>query len=236
MRTKSFWVGLFTVLSASLASAAPITIPPDLAPGSTYFLAFVTAGTHDALSSNIADYDAFVTAEANSDLTLAALGTTWKVIGSTATVDAITHIGVTGPVYNLSGQIVATGSLDMFDGTLVAPIEYNQNGLLQSSYVWTGTLPTGIEDSGLGLGTTFPEDSRIGQSSKIDSQWITEHVENISNNHAFYGISGPLVVTTAVPEPSTISLMLSPAFLLLGTLRRRRNRPAKPPSPRSKVA
>jgi len=92
---KGLLVGLLTMMSASLASADPITIPglplnstlspshQALAPGSSYFLAFVTADTHDALSSDIGVYDAFVTAEADLDPTLAALDTTWKVIGST---------------------------------------------------------------------------------------------------------------------------------------------------------
>ena len=74
------------------------------------------------MSSNIADYDAFVTTEANLDPSLVVLGTTWKAIGSTNPVSAVTHIGVTGPVYNLQGQLVAASSADMFDGTLAAPI------------------------------------------------------------------------------------------------------------------
>ena len=126
MRMKSFWAVLLTMMTASAASAIPVTIPPGLAPGSTYFLAFVTAGTkRAAFSSNIFDYDAFVSGEANSDATLALLSTTWRVIGSTAAVDAIDHIGVTGPVYNLGGQEVGTGSSEMFDGSLMAPINFD---------------------------------------------------------------------------------------------------------------
>jgi hypothetical protein len=65
MSTKSFVVCLSMAMGASvpLANATPITIPSGLAPGSTYFLTFVTADTHDALSSDISTYDAFVTAE-----------------------------------------------------------------------------------------------------------------------------------------------------------------------------
>ena len=53
--------GLFLcfLLSRSPVYGDPITIPAGLAPGSIYYLAFVTAGTTTALSSNITDYNAF---------------------------------------------------------------------------------------------------------------------------------------------------------------------------------
>ena len=44
---------------ATPAQGDPITIPSGLAPGSTYYLAFVTSGTKTTDSSNIDDYDAF---------------------------------------------------------------------------------------------------------------------------------------------------------------------------------
>jgi hypothetical protein len=65
------------------------TIPPGLSPGDQYHLIFLTSGTRDATSSNIADYDAFVTDQANLSPVLAALGTTWRALGSTGTANAI---------------------------------------------------------------------------------------------------------------------------------------------------
>jgi hypothetical protein len=219
--------------SVPLANATPITIPSGLAPGSTYFLTFVTADTHDALSSDISTYDAFVTAEADLDSTLAGLGTTWQVIGSTATVDAITHVAVTAPVYNLSGQVIARGASDMFDGTVEAAIEFSQFGTdLQAGHlrVWTGTDENGAADPSGQLGTAqgmvgFGDQDfawlECGGLSFPDScgqtpfGGITDHAVE---NH-FYGISGPL--TVPVPEASTGSLTLS-VFLLLGGIHRRR--------------
>jgi len=55
--------------------AAPVVIPPGLGPGDTYRLALVTSGVRDGNSSNIADYNAFASAAANSVTELAALGT-----------------------------------------------------------------------------------------------------------------------------------------------------------------
>ena len=57
----------------SSAQAAPIIVPTGLNPGDTYRLVFVTSTGRDGTSSNIADYNAFVTASANSQAALAAL-------------------------------------------------------------------------------------------------------------------------------------------------------------------
>ncbi len=75
-------------LTAFSTLAAPITIPTGLNPGDQYRIAFVTSTIRDATSSNIADYNAFVTAAANKVSELAGLGTGWTAIGSTASIDA----------------------------------------------------------------------------------------------------------------------------------------------------
>ncbi len=76
------------LFSAANVFAAIITLPTSLNLGDEYRLAFVTSGTRDATSSDIADYNTFVTNAANAVPALASLGTTWTAIGSTATVDA----------------------------------------------------------------------------------------------------------------------------------------------------
>lgn len=213
------------VTAAPIAQASPITTPSGLNPGDTYHLAFVTAGTRDATSSNIADYDSFVTTEANLDPSLAALGTTWKAIGSTETVSAVNHIGVTGPVYNLQGQLVAASSADMFDGTLAAPIQFDQHGSLTIRFVWTGSTLSGTSNPPLALGDNSAE---LGESDSTDFRWIAvTNLQTFNGIHeSMYGISGPLLASAAapdpaaVPEPGTISLMLGPLLLLRRTYRR----------------
>ena len=74
--------------TASQSLAQVTTVPPGLNPGDQYRLAFVTSTTRDATSTDIADYNTFVLGVANSSAALAALSTTWKAIGSTATADA----------------------------------------------------------------------------------------------------------------------------------------------------
>ncbi len=118
--------GLTLVLALLLSATAYSSItlvPTDLNPGDTYHLAFVTSTTRDATSSNIADYDAFRqprTGRAGGGLE----NISWKVTGSTATVNAIDHIGVLGPVYRLDNPRIANDETDLFDGTLAAPPTY----------------------------------------------------------------------------------------------------------------
>lgn len=228
MRAVACCVGLL-MMRATVATATPITIPPSLAPGSTYFLAFVTAGSRDATSSNIADYDAFVTTEALMDPALAALSTSWKVIGSTATVDAITHIAVTGPVYRLDGVKIASGSADMFDGDIDAPLSFDQHGIQDAGLVWTGSNRNGLRNIGNSLGANGLSVNTVSGSAAVaDFEWIERTSDPQASSRKFYGVSGPLEVPQAVPEPGTISLMLGPALALIARHRRRRARPATP--------
>ncbi|MBI1930195.1 hypothetical protein HYR99_38835 [Candidatus Poribacteria bacterium] len=85
--------GLSLVIALFCATAYSITlVPTDLFPGDTYHLAFVSHHALDANSSHIASYDAFVQVSA-TDAGGGLESISWKVIGSTATVSAITHIG-----------------------------------------------------------------------------------------------------------------------------------------------
>jgi hypothetical protein len=80
------FVSLAILGAASTSIAVPITVPTGLSPGDEYRLVFVTSTTRNATSSNIADYNLFVTGVANTIPELLALGTTWSATGSTRTV------------------------------------------------------------------------------------------------------------------------------------------------------
>jgi hypothetical protein len=211
--------GALLAMSPASAAAVPITVPPGLAPGSTYFLAFVTANGTDALSTDITTYDAFVTAEANLSPELAALATTWRVIGSTAAVDAVTHVAITGPVFGLDGVQIATGAADLFDGSIASPVNVNQFGAgTPFAIVWTGSLANGTSFiPAEALGGILPG---IGVNTVSNSAWLQAGIFPPAEIHLLYAVSGPLIVPeTPVPEPATLMLMIGPAFAFL---RRRR--------------
>jgi hypothetical protein len=86
-------VALATLATAGAAQAALVVVPTGLAPGDQYRLVFVTDGTRDATSTDINDYNTFVTNQVTGSalanaLSGAGLTTTWKAIGSTSATSA----------------------------------------------------------------------------------------------------------------------------------------------------
>ena len=74
--------------------------PAGLAPGDQFRFAFLTDGTTNALLSDISTYDSFVQTQAGG-ATYHGGTVNWLVIGSTASVNAIDHIGQSDtPVYS----------------------------------------------------------------------------------------------------------------------------------------
>jgi hypothetical protein len=221
---------------ASRSDASLITVPVGLAPGSEYRLVFVTDGTYAAASSDIADYNNEVNTEANSVGALAALGTTWLDIGSTASVTALDNIGPSPgvPLYNLDGELVANTvnyiagmGAPLFNGGslyYLNTIDFDENGNLDETYVWTGTLASGVPfiDTGSGndvcdaLGCSpYPT---VGYSGCTGACWTQDTGASPDTLYSLYGISGILTVPASTPEPPTaVMLCLSVAVLLFAT-------------------
>jgi hypothetical protein len=198
------------------ASAAPITVPTGLNPGDTYRLAFLTSKLRDATSTNIADYNAFVTGVANAVPELATLGTTWKVIGSTALVDARENTGTSpliggAPIYRLDGAQIAASNADLWDGSINVPIIVSENGgHINREFVATGMYEWGAGYPGLELGTANPVLGRLGTTNYT---WAVALVGDSTAPVNFYAISG---VLTVVPEPSSLLLVCSGVTAVLG--------------------
>jgi hypothetical protein len=180
-----------------------VLVLPNLPAGTQYRLAFVTSGVRDATSSNIADYNTFVTTEANAQPDLAALSTTWTAIGSTFTVDARINTMTdwtppddTGvPIFRVDGVKVADHYDDLWDGSIDSFLNVTQSGSTKNDSVWTGTAIDGTNNSILYLGSSSPT---IGLSNSQTASWTMGGFDFSSSVYSFYGISG---VLTAVPEP-----------------------------------
>jgi hypothetical protein len=214
------------VLVCTASYAATIfTTPPSLAPGTQYQLAFVTDDGFLANSTSISDYNTDVTNEVALNATLAAFSlansVTWTVIGSTPSVDANVNAPSTGLVYTLDGTEVASGGL--YGGSLLAPIDIDQNGNTLSGIVWTGSNTSGTAANGINdLGQDFPE---IGASGLATGSWIASENGIVSNNTlSLYALSSVITVPEAsgVPEPATIALVPVALLVLFGIDRRRR--------------
>lgn len=226
-----FLLGVAAVaFTATSALSAPITIPAGLNPGDQYRLAFVTTTTRDGTSSNIADYNEFVSAAANSQTELTALGTRWMAIVSTFTIDARDNTGTnpssTGvPIYLLDGNKIADNNADLWDGNLDAALNITETGaptVLADDDVWTGSTQFGLAFAGARLGEGVGN-VLVGSSNSTNSLWITANVESEFSQNSLYGISGVLTVTavTTVPEPGALGV-LALGLLGLGFARRKK--------------
>ena len=219
----------FAEIVSPPVSAAPITLTPaGLHPGDTYHLVFVTSIGRDATSTNITDYDSFVQGVANA----AGIGSgspsgniEWRVIGSTSSIDAISHIGVQGSVFRLDGIRIASGSLDLWDGLIEAPIIINENGVVGhvdpmtgpdstvGPRVMVGTTLAGLRslrhelgsDQGVAVARLF---SVIGPGECV---FWGETPSNVSVN-SYYAISQAL---TVIPEPGGLGLVAIGILALL---------------------
>ncbi|GCL58516.1 PEP-CTERM sorting domain-containing protein [Microcystis aeruginosa] len=222
-------VALATLVTASAAQAALLVVPPGLNPGDQYRLVFLTAGARDALSTNINDYNNFVTNQVTGSalanaLSGAGLTTTWKAIGSTASVAARDNTGTnpssTGvPIYLINGNKVANNNADLWDGSIQTAINRTQNDSLSLQGVFTGTSNDGTAFGNAGLGAL---NVVWGVNwGFANTTWIEYDQANGSTSQFFYGMSGVLTVPqppqpVTVPEPSSLLGFITLGGLMLG--------------------
>lgn len=179
------------------------------AAGNTYRLVFVTSTTTQATSSDIATYNAFVQSAANASTAYPTLGSvTWKIVGSTATVDARDNTGTnpgsgTGvPVFLTNGATkIANNNTDLWDG-ISAAVNFNENGvLLNEDRAFTGTLSNGTKVTGTGdqpLGGT--PNVRTGRSDNLN--WMTDFNSPAASFNSVFAISDVLTIqAVSTPTP-----------------------------------
>jgi hypothetical protein len=236
-RFKLWWlalvVGVVFLLPAT-ALAVPITVPTSLAPGDQYRLAFVTHLSFiDATSDQIANYNSFVQGVANSVAELAALGTTWKAIGSTSSVDARDNTGTNPanpshasvPIFLLNDTKLVDDNADLWDGSLDRPLRVTEQMLELGlgSWVWTGTFRDGSGLVNLTLGSS-PK-SGIALANEADQRWVESGSLLSSYQYRVYALSDTLVKGAApIPEPSTLILFGLGFLGLAGYVCRRKRR------------
>ena len=236
-------IALATLGTASAVQAAIVTVPTGLNPGDKYRLVFVTSGTRDSSSPNIADYNTFVTNQVTPtsalglSLTANGLTPTWTAIGSTATVNAktntltdpVANASTSVPIYLINGNKVATGYGDLWDASILTPIGVTESGGSAIggafAWAWTGTLANGTYSGPYnalgGLGTSVT----VGLANVTASGWISSALADKTSNQYVYGMSSILTVPQAqpqsVPEPSSVFGYIMLGGLMLGGAIRR---------------
>ena len=203
--------GLAAVSFASALTAQSVNLPPaGLAPGDTYRVLLTTPDRSDATSTDIADYNAFVQAQAANNPALAALNTNWTAVCSTATVDARdntntnpTPAGPTGlPIYRTDGLRLAD-DYDHLWSTVSTPLYGTPSGATGGrpfEGCWTGTSIVGIANRELG-GTARPW---IANHWIADERWITGFTAYPNTTPLrFYAMSDVLTVPMPIVANAT---------------------------------
>ena len=207
-------LSVFAIIFVATRTATAGTIistPAGLNPGDHFRIAFITSDPTVATSTDISTYDSYVTSQANH-ATYNGNTITWKAIGSTSSVSAIDHIGVTNaPVYLVEGTKVAnadnTSVGGLWSGTLFSPIHLDIYGSPQLfTNTWTGTNLDGAATPTAELGST--DTVEYGSYYYQNQQWIEFYAASPQIQLKLYGISDILTVpgAAAVPEPSTAML------------------------------
>ena len=188
-----------------------VLLPSGLSAGDEFRLLFVTSGRRNAASTDIDVYNGFVqTAAASGHDAIRHRSAIFRVVGSTAAVDAIDNTGTNYTtddpgvaIWWLNGPNAADNYSEFYDGRWDHHDPgRDQNGNVRnfssSSKVFTGSTAAGRGHVSGGfervLGSSAPdllvEVGKPGESRPIFGQ-ATVHR---SNNERFYGLSGVFVV------------------------------------------
>jgi hypothetical protein len=197
--------------------------------GDQYRLVFITSSKITATSTDIAIYNAWVQGLANrSPYGIGAnQGVTWKVIGSTDSVDArdntSTNPQVNGlgcPIYLLDGNsLVAQGNNKLWSGTISRIIDLTEQGQIFTGWPWTGSFRDGTRAvdhswSFNSLGGTLPEGNDIfvnqgnsGNSSRwMWYYWTGDPPDTLQ---PMYALSDPITIIDALPVVVPLKLAIS---------------------------
>ena len=217
MFCRKFFVLLALLVTSSIAFSHQevITVPPDLSPGEQYRLVFVTKdAVFKAESSNIEDYDAWVSEQAATSPALNAL-TEWRVIGSTSSVSAKIHtdtdntpVGPNGvPIYRLDGAVIAYNYDDLWDGAILNNLNITQDGGATATCggAWTGTRANGTALPGDELGAV---DGSVVDGALCNRElWMETSPYWANVNQYLYAISDVLTVPM---DPIEVDIKVRP--------------------------
>ena len=200
----------------------PLT-PSGLSDGDQFRLIFITSTTRDATSSNIGVYNTYVQNRAAAGhMQIQSYSSQFRVVGSTAAVDARDNTKTTGtgvPIYWLDGGKVADDYADFYDGSWsneANPKDESGGG----STIPAGGLEvfTGSEDDG----TEFFQGSisrALGKGSAaygIPNHSLSQVTPlsgvfgNSTTTKSFYGLS-PVFTVTSAPVITDVSVTSRPA-------------------------
>jgi hypothetical protein len=228
-RRSRFLIRAFLCALVALGALTPtsragliIPTPAGLTTGDHFFVVFVDSTTHPATSTNIADYNTFIQTDASGITYPGGTIGSWQVIGATAAVNEASSLftDTTTPVYDVSGTELSTSG----SGLLSAPggIVLDQTGVITPAlHVSTGLQPNGNPALNEELGGPAGTVVQAGTPGiTLDLTGLSGFLVPRDSLEALYGFAeftvGPS--TSAVPEPSSITLAVV-GIVMLGGVR-----------------
>ena len=236
--------------SHAFASPIDISTPNGLQAGSQFRIIFVTPGSTNAASLDISTYDTFVNQQA-AGATYNGQTIHWSAIGSTDSIGASAHIGVTGAaVYSVNGtngtnlaEVASSdGTSGMWSGNnLINQPVTDLTGNPYTGLVWTGTSGVGTEYYtdvgggvmkywGLGSSVSYPgfdNHIEVGSMNSVvyPSDWVSLGNSNglqlKTVSYQMYGISDLLTVSGASAVPEPSTLLISGLGIFVVALTRK---------------
>ena len=218
--------GVFVVEQVVEVPATWSLIPSGLGVGDRFRLVFLSSTTRDGSSSDIADYNAFVQdLAANGHADIQSHSSTFRVVGSTADVDARDNTDTTYTaddkgvaIYWLGGNKVAGDYEDFYDGDwddeANSKDESGSNRTTSgaSNRPFTGSRHNGTEqifnNASRALGASSVRVGRPNDSGTSNNGPLSSSTNSGSSEfRPFYGLSGVFVVGESVEVPSNWSLV-----------------------------
>ncbi len=201
------------------------------APTGNFHTAFVTSERYSGNIPGLAGADFRCIARARAG----GLTGNWRAILSDSLTDAKVRLAISGPVFTIDSRLVAKNSNDLWDGTIVSPIDRTEFNASPgaNNIVWTGTQSSGLRDS-TSLSQTCGdwklaafENAEAGSTAAANSTWISINGNAAGGNTQcfnslpIYCISQPLAaaptltMVTPTNGPATIAIPITIAGLNL---------------------
>ncbi len=197
-----------TITNDDTASLVSVPIdwalkPADFEGAEGFRLLFVTSTGRDAQSTDIADYNTFVqnSAKAGHSAITDAIGDQFKVLGSTAAIDARDNTGTIGtgvPIYWLNGEKVADDYADFYDGNWdSSQFRYESGNAAGGVFsIWTGSNADGTKHNRHLGNSSFVRygDTRSGRNHLSDGATLPDNQYHLYALSPAFKVANPTTV------------------------------------------
>lgn len=163
--------------------------------------AFVTAGSLPGAMGGLTGADAYCQTSANN----AGYFGTWMAVLTDSTMNLKSRIPWDwASLRRIDGALIANGWSDLWDGTVVNPINIDENGGTRNISVSTGVTdalsgaPSTDNCSNFNSGSSSLT-SAFGSSSLVTGGWLSNGSQGCNLNRAFYCISNPSSASDNTP-------------------------------------